>query len=199
MIKKLLLTFIGALLNFYILHAWVWIIASAGLLGSEFPFGYHSEFYVVRGAVKNLPCVTGIAYGRHEDLFKDDFRFLVHTASGRQIRLYFHADQDVNRICVAPKGIMVVNPGAWRDSDQLYDIDSIADYLNHDRNKILGMQDSVCDIDKLAPLFEANYYDKAIPLITLERQYHTREFRKYLRLEIVDEQINIGLWEEPLE
>lgn len=104
----------------------------------------------------------------------------------------------MNRICSNPQGLLVVKRGRW-DRDQLYSIESITDRLGGKDIKTVSMQDILCHIDELAPLFEANNSSDAIPLVTWQQQYDTGEFRAFLRLEIISNQLDGGWIETSTE
>jgi len=182
-----------------IVYAEAWTVASYGFMG-EVPFGYYGDFNLVKHNVQHTKCIASASYSRHEDLTIEDFHFSVRTKSGRLIRVWFFDDQDVGRICSAPMGILLVTPGNFRDSDQLYRIEDITNRLATERKTAFNMRDLLCEIDQLAPVFEANYSDKQIPLIRLREESQTWELRACLRLEIVDEQLETPSYNEtPIE
>jgi hypothetical protein len=195
-IKKLVITAATAF-SLIAIYSGAWIVSSLGIFG-EIPFGYYRDFYLVKHAIKDSYCANSITYNCHEDITLENFHFTVRTKSNRLIRLWFIYNQDVSRICSAPKGIFVVNPGNWRDEDQIYNIESLADQLGG-KDKVVSIQDILCNIDNLVPLFETNYCNAAIPLVTGCQRSSTREFRSYLRLEIVNEELDSGWIETPTE
>jgi hypothetical protein len=197
MVKKIVVGTLIAIPGLVVLYAATWMAASCGLLG-EIPFGYYRDFYLVKHAVTETPCVKSGSYSRHEDTTLEDFHFTVRTTSDRLVRLWFQYNQDVSRMCSNPQGLLVVKPGRG-EQDQLYRIESIADRLGGKDIKSVSIQDILCHIDELAPLFEANYSNDSIPFVTWQQQYYTEDFRAFLRLEITGEQPDGGWVETPID
>lgn len=197
MTKKIVVSALIAIPGLIALYAGAWIVSSTGIFG-EIPFGYYRDFYLVKHAIKAHPCVKSSSYSRHEDITLEDFHFTVRTTSDRLVRLWFQYNQDVSRICSNPQGILIVKSGR-RDRDQLYSLESIADHLGGKDIKTVSMRDILCHIDELAPLFEANYSSEAIPLVTWQQQSYTGEFRAFLCLEIIGDQLEGGWIETPTE
>ena len=180
-----------------IFYAGVWVASTKGILG-EVPLGYYADFFVVKHAIEAAECVKSSASGRHEEVFAlESFHFTVRTRSGRLVRLFFQNDQNVSRVCSAPKGLLVVSPGNWENRDQLYNIDSIIEHFAEKGIRTPSMLDILCNIDELVPLLQANYYNHEIPIVTQHERNHTRDFRAYLRLQVVDEQLGSGGFEIP--
>jgi hypothetical protein len=173
-----------------------WLAASFGLLG-EAHLGYYGDFYFVKHALQKTGCVDSMEYSRHEDLTLEDFHFKVRTKSGRLVRVWFDYSQDVSLVCRAPRGLLIVHPRNSLALDQNYNIETILEHLNARGIKTADLQSILCNIDELAPLFEANYDADSIPRVGWEPE-RTKRFSDYLRLEVVDEAIDQGLIEIPI-
>jgi hypothetical protein len=110
------------------------------------------------------------------------------------VRLWFEAQEDIDRICSSPEGVLVVVPREWNHK-QLYRIESIRDYLWQKSSKVVTLEDVLCSLEKLAPLFEGNYTSEVIPVISWQEQFSTKRYRGYITLELVKEE-NSGGWVE---
>jgi hypothetical protein len=58
----------------------------------------------------------------------------------------------------------------------------------------VDLQALLCNIDELAPLFDANYDIVSFPRVGWEPE-RSQRFSRYLRLEVIDESIDKG-WKE---
>lgn len=176
-----------------VLSSVAWFASRFVPLG-EIPFGYYRDYCVAKQAIKATECVDSMAYARNEDMTLESFHFKVHLKSGYVVRLWLDAHQDIDRVITAPKGLLIVNPRYFYVYDQVYPLDSILDSLSVKRAEDVGLRDILSNVNKLVPLFDANYDGDAIQRVTW-KQGSSSEFRSYLRLEIVDETVSKG-WSE---
>ncbi len=173
-----------------------WLAASVGLLG-EAHLGYYGDFYFVKHALQKTGCVDSMEYSRHEDLTLEDFHFKVRTKSGRLVRVFFDEGQDVELLCRAPRGLLIVHPRDHRALLQRYNIETIYERLKGRGIKKADLQTLLCNTDELASFFEANYDSDAVPNVDWERE-NTGRFLDYLGLEFIDESIDGGWLETPI-
>ena len=155
------------------------------------PVGYYGDFNTTRRAIERSGCSDLTEYSRHEDVTLESFHFRVRTRSGRVVRLWFSRRMDADQVCGRPKGLVVMHPRNWQDSSQAYSIRDLRSRLGEGDIRLWNLTDVLCDLDDLATMFEANYTNAAISRVTRSEE-STEEFRQYLRIEIVDQELDRG-------
>ncbi len=168
------------------------IAVMLGLPGNiGLPFGYYGDFNTARRAIERSGCTDLIEYSRHEDVTLESFHFRVRTRSGCVVRLWFSYEMDANQVCSRPKGLLVMHPSNWQAPSQAYSIQDLSSRLGEGGRRLRNLTDVLCDLDHLATIFDANYTNAAIPLVTREDE-GKEEFRGYLQIEIVDQGLDRG-------
>lgn len=163
----------------------VWVAARPDLLGNiGLPFGYYGDFNLAKRAIQEAGCVDSIEYSRHEDLTLESFHFKIRTKSGRVARLWFAYEMDANQVCMNPTGLLVENRNNLQSISQVYSIEALSGLLKEKNFRVRNLKDILCNLDELATIFEANYFNENIPRISREEE---NEFLQYLQIEMTDE------------
>ena len=168
------------------------IAAVLGLSGNiGLSFGYYGDFNTARRAIQDTGCVDLIEYARHEDLTLESFRFRIRTKSGCVVRLWFTYAMDAGQVCHNPLGMIVMHPRNKQTPAQAYSIQDLSSRLTKDGMSLRNVRDILCNVSRLATMFETNYSDAGIPQVS--RMDEDKEpFRRYLRIEIGDEALDDG-------
>lgn len=159
----------------------IWFTGSGLLEGIG--FGYYRDFHIAQEQIEKSACAESIEYARHEDLTLESFHFKIHTKSGWVVRLWFHRGMDVREACSKPPGLLVRAPHNWQSLSQGYSISELSARLAEKGITVINVNDFLCNIDELAPMFRANYNNQDIPRIT----YKDADFNRYLSIEILEE------------
>jgi hypothetical protein len=164
----------------------VWVAARPDLLGNVgLPFGYYGDFNLAKRAIQATGCVDSIEYSRHEDLTLESFEFKVRTKSGRVVRLWFTYEMDADQVCMSPMGLLIENPKGLQSTSQAYSIEMLSGILKEKNFQVRNLKDILCNLDELATIFEANYYEESITKVSPMEE---DEFLQYLQIEITDEE-----------
>jgi hypothetical protein len=153
------------------------------LLPDRAGFGYYRNFNLVRDALESTSCVASVEYSRHEDLTLESFHFKIKTNSGWSVRLWFNEETEVPKVCFKPAGFVVLSPHDWKLKSQLYTVPDLAAALADRGVAVATMDDLLCNMGILAPLFKANYDNPAVPRIT----YKDPIYNRCLQVEILEE------------
>ena len=172
---------LGFLLWFSGWGLFIWSMGTKAL-PEDVGFGYYRDFSLARKAIETSSCAESIEYSRHEDLTLEDFHFRVRTRSGLFVRLWFNDGMDVRQVCSKPIGFVVLNP--MSHVRQSYTVDELAANLTSKANKIENLADVLCNLEELAPVFEANYHTEKIRRIT----HPDEDINKHLHIEILDQE-----------
>ena len=172
---------IGVLLLLTCWGVFIWLTGTKAL-PDNLGFGYYRDFNTARNAIELSSCATSIEYSRHEDLTLESFHFKIRTESGWLVRLWFHEGMDVKEVCSNPPGLMVLHPYNWKSLSQGYSIAELSVRLAGKGIKVTNVNDVLCHIDELAPMFKANYNNEDILRVT----YKDADYNRYLCIEIVE-------------
>lgn len=168
-------------LSFVCWGVFIWF-AGTKALPDNLGFGYYRDFNTARKAIEESPCAKSIEYSRHEDFTLERFHFRIATESGWMIRLWFNNRMDVQEICSNPPGIVVLSRTDSKSQCRVYTVADLSAMAGTERKKMISVDDVLCNMGDLAPVFIANYNNKDIPRIS----YEDPNFDRYLQVEIVD-------------
>jgi len=146
-------------------------------------FGYYRDFDIARDALEHSKCAESIEYARHEDVTLESFHFRIRTESGWLVRLWFDEGMNVKRVCSNPLGVVVFSPIDWKHFSRAYSVAELSARLAEKGKRLTNVNDVLCNMGELAPMFRANYDNENIPRIT----YEDPNFNHYLQIEIVEE------------
>jgi hypothetical protein len=159
----------------------IWL-AGTKALPDDLGYGYYRDFNIAREAIEKSPCATSIEYSRHEDVTLEDFHFRILTQSGWMVRLWFNDRMNVKEICSNPPGIVVLSPTDWKSESRAYTTADLLALPASNGRTVISVDDVLCNIGDLAPVFMANYNNQNIPRIS----YDDPNFDRYLQLEVLD-------------
>lgn len=178
MIKYILL---GVALSLTGWGVFIWL-AGARVLPQQLGLDYYRDFNIARDAVEESPCATSIEFARHEDVTLESFHFKISTESGWLVRLWFREGMDVREICSDFPGIIILHPHNWKTHSQAYSNAELSMRLASRGIKLENVNDVLCNMGLLGPLFRAEYDNQDIPRVA----YGDEVYNRYLWLEIVE-------------
>jgi hypothetical protein len=157
----------------------IWLFGTKAL-PDDLGFGYYRDFHIARKAIEQSACAESIEYSRHEDVTLESFHFKIDTQSGWLVSLWFHKGMDVGEVCSNPPGFLVAHP--HNRKFQGYSIAELSARLADKGIQVSNVNDILCNMGELAPMFKTNYNNEDIPLVT----YEDADFDRYLSIEIVE-------------